>query len=151
MSANNLSYQEIKDSLNAYGIKATQQRIVIYKALVASRQHPSTEIVYEGIKEENPSISLGTVYKTLETFVSKGIAKKVMTDDGYMRYDGMLDSHHHIYCTDTQEILDYDDDELLLLIKDYLEKKNIENLSIQDICVQISGTKIEKGKPINIK
>ena len=69
------------------------------------------------------NISLGTVYKTLETFVENQLAKKVMTDDGYMRYDGMTATHHHIYCTNTQEIMDYEDAELLTLIKNYFAQK----------------------------
>ncbi len=146
-----LTYHQIKETLNAHHIKATQQRIVIYDALISSTSHPTTETIFEEIKEQNPSISLGTVYKTLETFAEKNLVKKVMTDDGYMRYDGMLTPHHHIYCKDTQEIVDYDDSELLSLIKNYLQKKNIKNLSIEDICVQINGTKIDKDKPIHIK
>lgn len=124
---------------------------MIYAALISSKEHPTTESVFEKIKESNPSISLATVYKTLETFVEKGLIKKVMTDDGYMRYDGMTEPHHHIYCTDTHEIVDYDDDELLVLIKSYLAKKEIKNLSIESICVQVNGKKIDKNKSISIK
>lgn len=141
----------IREKLNEYNVKATQQRIVIYASLISSKEHPTTDSIFEKIKENNPSISLATVYKTLETFVEKGLVKKVMTDDGYMRYDGMTEPHHHIYCTDTHEIVDYDDDELLVLIKSYLAKKDIKNLSIENICVQINGKKIDQNKPISIK
>ena len=146
-----INFHIIREKLNEHDVKATQQRIVIYAALIYSKEHPTTESVFEKIKESNPSISLATVYKTLETFVEKGLIKKVMTDDGYMRYDGMTEPHHHIYCTDTHEIVDYDDDELLVLIKSYLAKKEIKNLSIESICVQVNGKKIDKNKSISIK
>ncbi len=68
----------IIDQIKTSGIKATHQRIVIYNYVVNTKSHPSAENVFEAIKTEIPSISLGTVYKTLETFSEVGLIKRVM-------------------------------------------------------------------------
>ncbi len=145
---NNIDH--IQHRIKESGLKVTQQRLVIYTALLGTKSHPTTESIYEDVKQNNPSISLGTVYKTLETFVEFGLAKKVMTEDGIMRYDGYVHSHHHIYCTNTKEIIDYEDENLMLLIKNYLEEKKINNLKIDQISVQINGQKLSLSENVVI-
>ena len=144
------SSEYIKDKIKASGLKVTQQRLVIYETLLSMKTHPTSEMLFEQVRTQNPTISLATIYKTLETFVDYNLAKKVMTEDGIMRYDGSTHPHHHIYCTNTSEILDYEDEDLMAVIKDYLEKKNINNLKIDQICVHINGEKISKNDQITI-
>ena len=145
-----LTFEEIRTKLSSCGLKSTQQRIVIYDAVSRSLEHPSAEKIYESVKVDNPSISLATVYKTLETLIEAGLVSRVMNEDGTMRYDANLNSHNHIYCTNTKEIIDYEDPELGELIKNYFESKNITNLKIKEISVQINGEKIHPKESISI-
>lgn len=147
----NLSFEEIKSKLTERGLKSTQQRIVIYSCVYHSYVHPSAEKVYEDVRLDNPSISLATVYKTLETLIEAGLVHRVLNEDGTMRYDANMNSHNHIYCTNTKEIIDYEDAELSKLIKDYFESKQIDNLKIKEISVQINGEKIQPLQSISIK
>lgn len=143
--------QHIKEKLSEAGLKATQQRIVVYDALLKTMSlHPTAENVYETVRPDNPSISLGTVYKALDTFVSCGLASRVSTAEGYMRYDANMDQHNHIYCTNTKEIIDYRDVELDELIQNYFKNKNIKNLKISQVHVQINGNKVDPDQEINV-
>ena len=81
--------------LTESGLKVTQQRLVIFQSLIKSKDHPTAELIYENIKKINPSISLGTIYKTLEVFVDKALIKRVNTSEGNMRYDARMDNHNH--------------------------------------------------------
>ncbi|MBO9699192.1 MAG: transcriptional repressor [Sporocytophaga sp.] len=137
------SFSEIKELLIRKGLKATHQRIVIYHLLFNSFEHPTAELLFDKLKINNPSISLGTVYKTLDTFVQTGLAEKVLSETGSDRYDANLSSHHHIYYTDTKEIVDFYDSELQDLIIAFLNKKSIPNLKIKDFKIQIHGEKID--------
>jgi Fur family peroxide stress response transcriptional regulator len=56
-----------------------------------------------------------------------------------MRYDAILEKHHHLYCSESDRIEDYMDDELNKLIENYFEKKNIPDFKIEDIKLQIIG------------
>ena len=70
--------------------------------------------------------------------------------DGVMRYDAHTDTHNHIYCTNTSEIIDFEDPDLNKLIKKFLKSKNIENFNIKDFSLHIEGEKIDKRKHIII-
>jgi len=142
--------QYIKQKLAYHGLKVTHQRLVIYQVLQETDTHPAAEGIYEKIKKRNPSISLGTVYKTLEVFVKKGLIKKINTSEGNMRYDARIDNHNHIYCTNTKEIIDFKDLELDMLVRAFLKRKKIGNFTLKEFRLHISGEKIDPGKHIEI-
>jgi len=103
------------------------------------KDHPTAEMIRKQVARKNPSISLATVYKTLETFVNKGLIKKIKTEEDVMRYDPILEKHHHLYCQKTETIADYYNDELNQMIKDYFRKHNIPNFEIEDVKLHIIG------------
>jgi Fur family peroxide stress response transcriptional regulator len=141
----------LKEALSGAGLKATQQRLVIYQCLMASDNHPTAEEIFELVRPDNPSISLGTVYKTLETLVESQLAQKVPVSENKMRYDARMEAHHHIYCTNTGEIIDFQDKELESIIRNYLEAKQIKNLSVQNFNLQIRGSKTSPEQDVTIK
>jgi Fur family peroxide stress response transcriptional regulator len=145
-----LTYNQVKDRLADCQLKATQQRIVIYDALLRLKNHPTAENIYEYIIGKNPSISLATVYKTLDTFVTAGLAAKVLSANGSTRYDGYVDHHSHLYCLNTDEIIDFDDEYLSKLVQNYFKSKKIKNFKINAISIQVNGEKINLKEEITI-
>lgn len=150
MSRSSKNYLLLKEKISQVGLKSTQQRIVIYDAILKMKMHPTAEMVFEKVQKHNPSISLGTVYKTLETLISAGLIIKVHTDEGNMRYDANLDYHNHIYCTNTKEIFDYYNDDLEVLLKNFFKEKKLKNLDIKNIRLQINAVKIDPGSDVEI-
>jgi Fur family peroxide stress response transcriptional regulator len=140
-----------REQLLSVKLKATHQRIVILDAVNDCMTHPTVESIYEKLKPENPSISLATVYKTLETFVHAGLISKVATMEGMMRYDPNLSNHGHIYCHNTDEIIDYYDEDLNKVIVDFFKKKRVSNLRIKNITLNINGDKLDPEKEVIIK
>lgn len=136
----------IRQILKLHGLKATPQRIIIYKALRDFNGHPTTDEIIENIRHSYPSISHGTVYKTLETFVQKDLIKRVKTDLDIMRYDSINKRHHHLYCIESEKIEDYFDDELNELLDNHFRKKKIPNFRIDNIKVHIIGRFSERKK-----
>ena len=92
------------------GLKVTPQRTAIYKELAKTDQHPSTEMIYNNIKDYFPNISLTTVYRTLETFEKHGLISVVNQLYNAARYDANLTPHHHIVCVECKKIEDVFDD-----------------------------------------
>ena len=136
-----INRRQIRERLLATGLKATQQRIVILEALTQLQgSHPSAEIVFQKLTTTDPGISLGTVYKTLDRLVAIGLARQVRAGNS-RRFDVNEHAHGHIYCTNTEEIIDYTDPELDNLLQEYFKKKQFQNFSIRDITIQIVGTK----------
>jgi Fur family transcriptional regulator, peroxide stress response regulator len=130
---------DITGKLSQAGLKITPQRIAVLEAVVELRNHPTAENVIYFIKINHPNIATGTVYKTLETFVEKGLIKKVKTDRDIMRYDAMTEPHHHLYCSGSDRIVDFSDPMLQQLIEDYFVMHKIPNFKIEDIKLQIIG------------
>jgi len=145
-----LTYQEIKEKLTLHGLKATSQRLVIYEALYKNTQHPTAEAIFDLIHPLNPSISLATVYKTLDTFADATLIKRVASEDGSLRFDAYTGSHNHLYCTNTQEIIDFEDDTLQKMIQVFLNSKQFENFKIKDFQLQINGEKLDHQKGIQV-
>ena len=121
-------------------LKVTPQRIAVLEALNSLKDHPTADKIKEYVIKNHPNVAVGTIYKTLETFVEKGLIKKVKTEKDVMRYDAILEKHHHLYCEETEHIEDFFDDELNNLLEEYFKKKKIPNFKIKDIKLQIIGT-----------
>lgn len=131
--------ESIRGLLTEKDLKVTPQRLAVLDALSKLNNHPSADNIIAFIRKYHPNIATGTIYKTLETFVKKGILKKVKTEKDVMRYDSILDNHHHLYSSNTEHIQDYYDEELDKIMNNYFKKKKIPNFTVEDIKVQIIG------------
>ncbi|UOR07272.1 transcriptional repressor [Hymenobacter aerilatus] len=133
----------VRDLLTRAGLRATQQRVLILGGLLALRDHPTAEQVHRQVAAEAPTLSLGTVYKALDSFVVAGLVKRVAVADGAARrYDADCSPHHHLFCTATQEILDYRDPQLDQLIQEFLAARGFENFQPHSFSLHITGEKI---------
>jgi len=121
------------NKLKHKNLKVTPQRVAILQAIYTLDNHPTAENIIQYIGGKYPNIAVGTVYKVLESFVENGLLIRVKTENDVMRYDPMLENHHHLYCNESDKIEDYEDPELDQLIADHLKKKRIKNFSIKDI------------------
>ena len=90
----------------------THQRMVIYRVLATSVDHPSPELVYERVRAEIPSISKATVYKNIHSFVEAGVLREVSDLHQTNRLDANLERHHHLICTSCKCVVDYQDERL---------------------------------------
>jgi Fur family transcriptional regulator, peroxide stress response regulator len=131
--------EEISSKLIDKGLKVTPQRIAILEAIIKLNNHPTAENIIEYIRKNHPNISVATVYKVLDALVENELIKKVKTEKDIMRYDAVMESHHHIYCSDSDRIEDYVDNELNEMLVKYFENKGIPDFKIEDIKLQIIG------------
>ncbi len=139
-----MNEDRIIKALKDCGLKVTPQRIAVFDAVINLNNHPTTENITEFIKNKHPNIATGTVYKTLETLVRCGIIKKVKTDSDVMRYDAIIEKHHHLYSSETDRIEDYYDNELNDILDNYLKEKRIPDFTIEEIKLQIVGKFTDK-------
>lgn len=126
--------------LTQHNLKLTPQRFAVYEVLVAL-DHPDADEITRMVKESNPGIAKGTIYNVLDLFCEKEIIRKVKTDEGKMRYDAIVQKHHHLYDQKSTRIYDYINEELDELLENYFAEKNIKNFNIKEIKLQIVGDK----------
>ncbi|MBK8944188.1 MAG: transcriptional repressor [Ignavibacteriae bacterium] len=120
------------DKCRTNALSVTPQRLAIYKALINDKSHPKPETVHKNILGEFPTISLATVYKTLETFEQKGIISVVTPLHETVRYEAEIENHHHVVCVKCKKIIDVSDPELNnLKLPDIVSEHSFINYNIQ--------------------
>ncbi len=89
---------EFTEACREKGLSVTQQRLAVYQELSATESHPTAEEVYEKLKTQYPTLSLATVYKTLDTFEKNGFISKTRATGESARFDANRMPHHHLIC-----------------------------------------------------
>lgn len=107
-----LPVEDLRTLFREAGLSLTHQRVVLYRALLAMRNHPSPEAVYEHVRRDIPSISLGTVYKNIHAFMEAGLLREVSPHHGTLRLESNLEEHHHLVCIRCKAIVDLEESDL---------------------------------------
>ena len=68
--------------------------------------HPTAGEIYDMVRQELPRVSLGTVYRNLETLSRDGQIIKLDLDEGQKRFDGRTHHHYHLKCLNCGQVLD---------------------------------------------
>lgn len=92
------SVDVLTEQFRARGLKVTPQRQSIFRALSSSTAHPTAEAVYAAVSTEMPTISLRTVYQTLNDLTAMGELSTLDVGTGSTRFDPNLEPHHHLVC-----------------------------------------------------
>ena len=107
-------------------IKITRQRVHLAGILFNLPQgHFTAEELHDETKQGNLKVSLATVYNTLKHFSQNGIIKTLQVDSQKTFFDRNTDHHYHIKSNNI-----------------------IEDISAEDVSVELSPTKIPQGKKI---
>lgn len=106
------SREQIREQFRAKGVPLTHQRLAVYEELAGRHDHPSAESLYASLKAQYPSLSLATVYKTLQTLHEMGMVSRVDSPAAQARYDAIVVTHHHAVCTACGSIEDVFDPRL---------------------------------------
>jgi Fe2+ or Zn2+ uptake regulation protein len=97
---------QLRAALESAGWRFTRQRAAVFDYLSSVHTHPTADEVFEAVRPIVPSISLATVYKSLEALVACKLAAKLCFGDGPARYDCRTDNHYHIRCLKTGQVRD---------------------------------------------
>ena len=97
------------ETLREHEFRITPQRIAVLRILALSHGHPSVEQIYEQVKIDFPTTSLGTVYKTVTLLKELNEVLELGFPEGSNRYDGNNPyPHPHLICTKCKKIMDPD-------------------------------------------
>ena len=133
----NADLQEYRERIKSVGLKATPQRISVLKVLSETDEHPSAEMLMDKLKNEGSIMSVGTIYNILETFEEKGLILKLHDHNEVMRFDARTGFHVHIFNKKTNQIEDYFDNDLEVLLKDYLKDKLPEDVTHEHLDIAL--------------
>ena len=100
------SPDELTEAFRRQGLKVTPQRQCVFRALHDNPEHPSAESVYEAVRAEMPTISLRTVYQTLNDLAAMGELRQLTLGTGSARFDPNVEAHHHLVCDGCGKVVD---------------------------------------------
>lgn len=84
--------------LRGRGLRATPQRVVLYRILRGIHGHVTAEELLEKATSQLPSVSLPTIYAVLSLLEDMGQVHRVSALGGTAIYDTRRSAHHHIVC-----------------------------------------------------
>lgn len=124
--------KETAQLLREKGLKVTPQRIAVYNMLLATTEHPDAETIYKTLEPTNPTMSLATVYKTLDFFKHLGLVQELNVGEGRSRYDATVQCHPHTVCRVCGRV-----DDLHLEALTEVAKKLVPDLDFEVECEQL--------------
>lgn len=110
--------KDLADLLKVKGLKVTPQRLAIFHMLYNTTSHPSAETIYNSLQETHPTMSLATVYKTLDSFKKNNLIQEINVGEDSFRYDVGTHTHPHVICVECREVSD-------------MESKSLQNIREQ--------------------
>lgn len=101
------SPQTLVAALKQAGLRITPQRMAICNLLAETDTHPTAAMIFEDIRQRYPSLSLTTVYNTLEALTDLGAVNVLgQAGDDAVHYDANLSPHVNLACTSCHVIVD---------------------------------------------
>lgn len=70
------------------------------------KDHPTADVVYMNLRQECPSISLGTVYRNLTLLADLGEIQRLRLGDGVDHFDADTTPHYHFICKRCNSVID---------------------------------------------
>jgi Fe2+ or Zn2+ uptake regulation protein len=98
----------IIQKLREKGLKLTSQRLAIIEVLVdRTPVHPGADLIHREARKKVKSLSLSTVYSTLNELSKHGIIKMLEFDRMENRYEANTTEHINLICKGCKKIMDY--------------------------------------------
>lgn len=99
------SLTDALDRCQQLGMRVSRQRRYILELLWEKQEHLSAREIYDLLNQQGKEIGHTSVYQNLEALSSQGIIECLEKSDGRL-YGNISDSHSHINCLDTNQIID---------------------------------------------
>jgi Fur family iron response transcriptional regulator len=100
-------WRDVNERLRAAGLRPTKQRTALGWLLFGKgERHLTAEMLFNEAVQANMSVSLATVYNTVNQLSDLGVLRRVSVDGAKTYYDTNLRNHHHFYFEESHELVD---------------------------------------------
>lgn len=106
------TYEQLEAKCVAAGIKMTDQRRVVLQVLTSAHDHPSVESVFDRAKAIDSSISMATVYRTLNLLGELELVDRREFNQNFARFEVNATHHHHLVDVDTGAVIEFQNEKL---------------------------------------
>jgi Fur family peroxide stress response transcriptional regulator len=138
MNGSKKSDESIIEALRRKGYKATPQRIAICRFVLGNREHPTAQRIYGEVKKVHPTVSLATVYQTLQILKELDLVQELGFPGGQTRFDSYMEPHINLVCLQCGNVMDLDDSTVREIIARVIKAAKFtatgQRLDIYGIC-----------------
>jgi Fe2+ or Zn2+ uptake regulation protein len=99
-------YSQLIQCFKQHGVRHTKRREAVYLALQGTQSHPTAEEILDMVVGQGCSLSLATIYSSLDLFCRQGLVRRMSIRGRADRFDATTSSHLHLHLEDTGEVLD---------------------------------------------
>jgi Fur family ferric uptake transcriptional regulator len=116
----------LEDKCTQAGLKMTGQRKVILQILQEAEDHPCVETVFERARLRDSSISIATVYRTLNLLDELDLVVRHEFNENFSRYELNKEHHHHLIDLETGDVVEFQNDRLERLMQQMADELGYE-------------------------
>jgi Fur family peroxide stress response transcriptional regulator len=87
--------------------RKSKQRERILELIQKSSEHPTAQMIYEILKKEITSLSIGNVYRNIRILIEQGLIISRDFGDGIEHFDAMTHIHYHFICEKCASVSDF--------------------------------------------
>lgn len=144
-------YQSMLNTLKGAGFRITPQRRMICRLLASSDQHPSAQMIFEELRRTDDSLSLATVYNTLDALSGLGVINILgeMWAGDATRYDADISPHVNLACVHCHRILDVPSQHIHSLVQEVEQNSGFALLGARvlyyGLCPECQAASTQKG------
>ena len=98
-----------RKNLQAAGLKVTQPRLNIFRALAqSSERHLSADDIHLQLAADDAEVPLATIYRVLTQFEQAGLVTRHNFESGHSVFELASGDHHdHMICEETGEVMEF--------------------------------------------
>ena len=100
-----LEFSHAASTLRSSGHRVTSQKEAVIRYLEGNTSHPTAEEVALALHGKHPTISLSTIYKTLNELADLGLIQR-LDSMGSLRFDPSHHDHGHLVCKNCGVVVD---------------------------------------------
>jgi Fur family peroxide stress response transcriptional regulator len=87
--------------------RKSRQRERIFELIQSSREHPTAQRIYDTLRREMSTVSIGNVYRNIRILIEQGRIACRDFGDGIEHYDAITHLHYHFICQDCRSVSDF--------------------------------------------
>lgn len=135
-----MELNQLEKACSEAGLKMTDQRKTILRILSEAEDHPSIEELHARVKKADPSVSMATMYRTMNTLAELELVTKHEFKETFARFELNTDHHHHLIDVETGDVIEFTNTEL-----EAIKEKIAESLGYElvDHTLELYGKKIK--------
>ena len=106
-------FTAVLEKLRGAGLRPTRQRLTLGRLLFdGEERHVTAEQLHSESQRSGVSVSLATVYNTLNQFLEAGLLHEVVVEAGRSYFDTNTAPHHHFFDPDLGHLTDIPADQV---------------------------------------